>query len=88
MAPVSGLRAPVGLDDVFDCPPADGAASVGHLLELQAAGVAEAHVSAGVENGVHDVLVADGALVAPRARAGRERGRLWVAGERRAWGRT
>lgn len=28
------LRAPVDLDDIFDCPPADGAARVGHLLEL------------------------------------------------------
>jgi len=63
------LRAPVGLDDIFDCPPADGAACVGHLLEFEATGVAETHVSAGVEYGVHLVLVANGAFVAPRARA-------------------
>lgn len=80
------LRAPVDLDDVFDCPPADGAARVGHFLELEAAGVAETHVSAGVKDRVHHVLVADGALVAPRGRAGREGGGLGVAGERRARG--
>lgn len=45
-------------------------------------------MSAGVEDGVHHVLVADGALVAPRGRAGREGGGLGVAGERRAGGRT
>lgn len=28
----TSLRAPVGLDDIFDYPPADGAASIGHLL--------------------------------------------------------
>lgn len=84
----ASLRAPVGLDDVFDCPSADGAARIGHLLELEAAGVAETHVPAGVEHRVHRVLVADGALVAPRARAGREGGGLRVAGERRARGCT
>lgn len=82
------LRASVDLDDVFDCPPADGAAGVGHFLELKAAGVAETHVSTGVKDCVHHVLVADGALVAPRGRAGREGGGLGVAGERRAWGCT
>lgn len=61
------LCAAVGLDDVFDCPPTDRAAGVGHLLELEAAGVAQAHVSAGVQHSVHHVLVADSALVAPRA---------------------
>lgn len=82
------LRAPVDLDDVFDCPPADGAARIGHFLELKAAGVTETHVSAGVKDRVHYVLVADGALIAPRGRAGREGGRLRVAGERRARGCT
>lgn len=61
----NNLRAAVGLDDIFDCPPADGAASVGHFLEFEATGVAQTHVSAGVEDRVHHVLVADGALVAP-----------------------
>lgn len=59
------LRAPVGLDDVFDCPPADGAARVGHLLEFETTGVAETHVSTGVEDRVHHILIADGAFVAP-----------------------
>ena len=63
------LRAAVGLDDVFDLSPADGTAGVGHLLELQSAGVAETHVAAGVDDRVHRVLVADGALcVAPPQR--------------------
>lgn len=64
-----GLRAPVGLYDVFDCPPADGAASVGHLLELEATSVAETHVTTGIQHSVHHVLIADGALVTPRPRA-------------------
>lgn len=59
------LRAAVRLDDVFDLSPADGTAGVGHLLEFEAAGVAQTHVSAGVDNRVHCVLVADGALVGP-----------------------
>lgn len=63
------LRASVGLDDVFDLSSADGAARVGHLLELDAAGVAQTHVAAGVDDGVHHVFVADGALVRPRATA-------------------
>lgn len=82
------LRAPVDLDDVFDCPSADGAACVGHFLELKAAGVAETHVSAGIKDRVHHVLIADGALVAPRGGAGREGGGVGVAGERRARGCT
>lgn len=61
----TNLRAPVGLDDIFDCPPADGAARVGHLLEFDATGVAETHVSAGIEHCVHHVLVANGAFVTP-----------------------
>lgn len=60
------LRAAIGLDDVFDLPPADGAAGVGHLLEFEAAGVAQTHVSTGVDHRVHAVLVADGALVGPQ----------------------
>lgn len=82
MRHVSSLCAPVCLDDVFDCPPADGAARVGHLLEFEATGVAETHVSTGVEDGVHHVLVANGAFVTPRA--GREGRGLGVAGEWRA----
>lgn len=45
-------------------------------------------MSAGVEDRVHHVFVANGAFVAPRARAGWEGGGLWVAGEWRAWGCT
>lgn len=61
------LCAAVGLDDVFNGPSADGAAGVGHALEPQAAGVAQAHVATRVDHRVHHVLVADGALVLPRA---------------------
>lgn len=63
------LRAPVGLDDVFDLPSADGTAGVGHFLEFEATGVAETHVSTGVDDCVHHVLVTDGALVRPRPTA-------------------
>lgn len=84
----ASLRAPVGLDNIFDCPSADGAARVGHLLEFEPAGVAETHVATGVEDRVHDVLVANGAFVAPRARAGWKGRRLGMAGEWRAWGCT
>lgn len=76
------LRAAIGLDNVFNLPPADGAAGVGHLLEFEAAGIAQAHVPTGVDDRVHGVLVADGALVGPRPAAGRERGRLGEAGRR------
>ena len=69
---VPSLRAAVGLDDVFDLSPADGTAGVGHLLELQSAGVAETHVAAGVDDRVHRVLVADGALVGPSTLGGGE----------------
>lgn len=59
------LRAPVGLNNIFDCPPANGAARIGHFLQLEATGVTETHVSAGVEDGVHHILIADGAFVTP-----------------------
>lgn len=68
------LSAPIGLYNVFDGSPADWTAGVGHLFEAEAAGVAETHVSAGVDDGVHCVFVADRALVRPRARGGWERG--------------
>lgn len=76
----------VCLDNVFDCPPADGAAGVGHLLEFQSAGVAQTHMSTGVQHSVHHVLIADGALIAPCVR--RESGRLRQAGERGVWSCT
>ena len=78
------LRAPVGLYNVFDCPPADWAAGIGHLLQFEATGVAETHVTTGVQHRVHYVLITDGALVTPRARAHLESGGFWVAGEWRA----
>lgn len=59
------LCAAIGLDDVFYLPPADGTAGVGHLLEFEAAAVAQTHVSAGVDYRVHWVFVTDGALVRP-----------------------
>lgn len=65
----SGLGASVGLDDVLDGAAADGAAGVQSLLEAQAAGIAEAHVATRVDDRVHRVLIANGALIAPLARA-------------------
>lgn len=53
------LSAPVGLYNVFDSSPTDGTTSVGHFFETETAGVAETHVSAGVDDGVHCVFVAD-----------------------------
>lgn len=68
----ANLRVSVGLDDVLDCPSADWAARVGHLLELQATGVAKTHVTTGIKYSVHHVLAADGAVLTPRARTGWE----------------
>jgi hypothetical protein len=39
------------------------------LLEAQAAGVAEAHVTTGVDDRVHSMFVANGTLVTPLAQA-------------------
>lgn len=85
---LSSLRAPVGLDDIFDCPPANGAARVRHLLEFETAGVAETHVPTGVEDRVHCILIADGAFITPWAGTGWEGGGLWMVREWRAWGCT
>lgn len=63
----------VGLDNIFDLSSADGTACVGHPLEFEAARVAQTHVSAGVDDCVHRILVADGALVRPRPTAGWKR---------------
>lgn len=60
-----GLGAAVGLDNVLDGAAADGAAGVQSLLETQATGIAEAHVAARVDDRVHCVLIANGALIAP-----------------------
>lgn len=73
------LRAAVGLDNIFDLSSADGTAGVGHPLELEATRVAKTHVSAGVDDRVHRVLVADWALVRPRTTAWWKRGRFGEA---------
>ena len=57
----AGLRA-VRLDDVLDGPPADGTAGIDLLLQLQAALVAQAHVATGVDDRVHLLVEAHGAL--------------------------
>lgn len=43
-------------------------------------------MSTGVEDGVHHVLVADGAFITPRVGAGREGRGFWMAQKWRAWG--
>ena len=60
-----GLGAAVGLDNVLDGATADGAAGVQSLLEAQATGIAEAHVATCVDDCVHCMLIANGALIAP-----------------------
>lgn len=57
-----GPSRPICLDNVFDRPPAYGAAGVDLLLQLQAAVVAQTHVSAGVNDCVHLLVEADGAF--------------------------
>lgn len=64
-APAAALGAAVCFDDIFDGSSANGAASVGHLLELQPTGIAETHVSTGVNDCVYHVLIADGAFISP-----------------------
>lgn len=59
------LSAPVGLYNVFDSSPTDRTASVGHFFEAKATGVAETHVSAGVDDRVHCVFIADRTLILP-----------------------
>lgn len=62
---------PVDLDDILDGPPADGAAGPCLPLEPQAAAVAQAHVSARVDDSVHLAVKAHCALTILAAR------RLW-----------
>lgn len=66
-ASAAALSAAVCFDDIFDGSSANGTASIGHLLELQPTGIAETHVSTGVNNRVYHVLIADGAFVSPGA---------------------
>lgn len=58
---------PVDLDDVLDGPPADGAAGPCLPSEPQAAAVAEAHVSARIDDRVHLAVEAHGTLPVPAA---------------------
>lgn len=60
-SPSRALRA-VDFNNIFDDPAADRAAGVELLLQLKTAGVAEAHVSAGVDHRVHLAVKADGAF--------------------------
>lgn len=75
----------VDFNNVFDDPSADWAAGIELLLQLKTAGVAEAHVSAGVDHHIHLIVKADGALpiLAAHRLWRREHGR-----HRRAQGRT
>ena len=72
---------PVGLNDVLDGPPADGAAGPGLPLEPQATAVAQTHVSACVDDRVHLAVEAHGALAALAAHQLRRggHGRHWWA---------
>lgn len=53
---------PVCFDDIFDGPPADGAARIDLSLQLEPAVVAQTHVAAGVDDGVHLLVEANGAF--------------------------
>lgn len=85
----AGWRAglgPVDLDDILDGPPADGAAGPRLPLEPQAAAVAQAHVSACVDDSVHLAVKAHRALAILAARwlwwgaCWGHRGTQWGAG--------
>lgn len=60
-SPSRALRA-VYFNNIFDDPSADWAAGVELLLQLKTTGVAEAHVSAGVDHRVHLAVKADSAF--------------------------
>lgn len=83
--PVSRLR-PIDLDNILDGPPADGTAGPCLPSEPQAAAVAQAHVSARVDDCVHLAVEAHCALSIPaacrlRCREGwGHRGTQWGAG--------
>lgn len=71
---------PVDLDDILDGPPTDGAAGPGLPLEPQATAVAQAHVSARVDDRVHLAVEAHRALTVLAA--------CWLRGQesRGHWG--
>lgn len=79
---------PIDLNDIFDGPPADGAAGPGLPLEPQATAVAQAHMSTRVDDCVHFAIEAHRALTvlaACRLRWGKHgghRGAQWGAGGR------
>lgn len=53
---------PVCFDDIFDGPAADRAARIDLSLQLEPAVVAQTHVPAGVDDGVHLLVEANGAF--------------------------
>lgn len=75
---------PVCFDDIFDGPPADRAAGVDLPLQLEPAVVAQTHVPAGVDDGVHLLVEANSAftVLASRGqlRAGDAGGDGWTEG--------
>lgn len=81
---MKGLRA-VYFNNIFDDPSADWATGIELLLQLKTTGVAEAHVSAGVDHGVHLIVEADSALPILAAQGLRRRE---YRRERRAQGRA
>lgn len=87
VAPVwtPGSLWPVCFDDIFDGPPADGAARIDLSLELEPAVVAQTHVAAGVDDGVHLLVEANGAFSVLASR-GQLRARGGWGGGRTEWG--
>lgn len=67
-----GRSRPICFDNVFNGPPAYGAAGVDLSLQLQPAVVAQTHVAAGVDDRVHVLIEADGAFTVFASR-----GQLW-----------
>lgn len=61
-AQTSGPSRPIRFDNVFDGPPAYRAARVYQSLQLVPTVVAQAHVSAGVDDRVHFLVEANGAF--------------------------
>lgn len=82
VAPVwtPGLLWPVCFDDIFDGPPADGAARTDLSLQLEPAVVAQTHVAAGVDDGVHLTVEANGAFSVLASRGQLRAGDGWGDG--------
>lgn len=81
-----GRSRPICFDNVFNGPPAYGAAGVDLSLQLQPAVVAQTHVAAGVDDRVHLLVEADGAFTvfASRGQLRSEDGRRDRGAERGA----